>query len=625
MAMLRFLRQRWMTVLHDLLWVPVAILLAFWVRYNLGAIPVTAWSTIVALSLIAIPVHVISFWVAGCFRGVWRFASIPDLVRFVGAVAVGALATAVIYLAYTPIPDPPRAVLALYPIFLLLGLVGSRIVYRVVLERSALNGGEQSRALVIGAGQAGNLLIRDLMANGPYWPVGILDDSETKLGTDLHGVRVVGTIADLPRLARDMDISAVLVAMPTAERSVLNPIVGDCAELGIQCRMLPSLAELADGRVMVSDLRPITVEDLLGREPVELDSAVVGSFFHGKTVLVTGGGGSIGSELCRQIAERNPALVVVLESSEFNLYRIDQELTERLGEDRVVSRLGDCKHAPTVDRLMRTVQPDIVFHAAAYKHVPLVEGNVIEGVANNVIGTKVVADLAVDHGVGTFVLISTDKTVNPTNYMGASKRVAELYCQSRNRRDGTHFITTRFGNVLASAGSVVPLFEEQIRTGGPVTVTHPDITRYFMTIPEAVSLIMQGAAMGTGGEIFVLDMGEPVRIRDLAEKMVQLSGLQPGRDIEIRYTGLRPGEKLFEELFYASEALGKTSHPKLLLANCMTMDGPALDVVMERLDDALHHADLLQVHEVVKSIVPEFKRVPPDGDTVRKARLKAVQ
>ena len=389
--------------------------------------------------------------------------------------------------------------------------------------------------------------------------------------------------------------------------------------------MLPSLAELANGTVAGSDLRPVTVEDLLGREPIRMEAGTVKSFVRGKTVLVTGGGGSIGAELCRQIAALEPEQLVILEASEFNLYKVDQELKGRLHPSRIVARLGDCKSVATVERLMASVRPDVVFHAAAYKHVPLVEDNVVEGVANNVLGTKVVSDLAVKYGVETFVLISTDKTVNPTNYMGASKRVAEMYCQSRNRESGTHFITTRFGNVLASAGSVVPLFEEQIRKGGPVTVTHPDIARYFMTIPEAVSLILQAGSMGKGGEIFVLDMGELVRIRDLAEKMIQLSGYEPDRDIKIEYTGLRPGEKLFEELFYESEALGKTAHPKLLLANSAPVDGHALDGVIERLRGALEVGGVSKVHAVMVELVPEFKRDTPLPDQQNAAKLKVVR
>jgi FlaA1/EpsC-like NDP-sugar epimerase len=461
-----------------------------------------------------------------------------------------------------------------------------------------------ARALVVGAGRAGELLIRDLRRHGPFLPVALVDDAQGKQGHEVQGVRVRGRLDDIARLVRAYDVNIVLIAMPSASRQTMDRVVQVCNEVKVPCRTLPALSELADGRVEVSRLRPVTVEDLLGRDPVVLDVRTISDFLRGKRVLVTGGGGSIGAELCRQIARHDPAMLVVMDNSEYNLYCIDQELAAEFPALMFSSALGNVQDKVSVETLFSQVKPEIIFHAAAYKHVPIVEENVADGIRNNIFGTRVVADAALRHRADKFVLISTDKTVNPTNVMGTTKRVAELYCQALNRDESTHFVTTRFGNVLASNGSVVPLFERQIAAGGPVTVTDPDITRYFMTIHEAASLIMQAGAIGRGGEIFVLDMGEPVRIRDLAEKMIQLSGLKPYQDIQIVYTGLRPGEKMHEELFYTREELQGTTHPKLLLASAVPAALPALSAEIDGLQDVV--ADPDQAKAALRALVPEF-------------------
>jgi FlaA1/EpsC-like NDP-sugar epimerase len=367
------------------------------------------------------------------------------------------------------------------------------------------------------------------------------------------------------------------------------------------------------------------VEDLLGRDPVVLDNEAISGFLRGKRVLVTGGGGSIGAELCRQISRLDPSLLVIMDNSEYNLYQIDQELSISAPALVFTSALGNIQDAGAVESLFAQVKPEVIFHAAAYKHVPIVEDNVAEGIRNNIFGTRVVADAALRYGVERFVLISTDKTVNPTNVMGTTKRVAELYCQALSRDEGTHFITTRFGNVLASCGSVVPLFERQIAAGGPVTVTDPDITRYFMTIKEAASLILQAGAIGRGGEIFVLDMGEPVRIRDLAEKLIQLSGLRPYQDIQIVYTGLRPGEKMHEELFYTREELQGTTHPKLLLASSVPAALEAMKADIDLLDKAIETADVDRARALLRSLVPEFTPQPEGEERRGRAALRLVK
>ncbi len=625
MGTIHFLRNRWLTIVHDLVWVVLAIVAAYWMRYNLSAIPVTEFASLSTLVLIALPIHALSFWFFGCFRGLWRFASIPDLLRFVKAVAIGAPITAALYLSYVPLPDPPRTVLALYSVFLLVGVIGGRVTYRVITDLwDNPEVEEKKRALLIGAGRAGDLLVRDLLSHGPFRPVAFLDDNVAKRNHTLHGVRVIGQISDLARVIDRRAIDAVLISMPSANRATLENIVTVCADLGIECRTLPSLSEIANGRVAVSSLRPVTVEDLLGREPVDISLTAIARSLTGKRVLVTGGGGSIGSELCRQILRYQPEKLIIVDQSEYNLYAADRSITEHGPVTNVELVLGDCTHQSSMQRLFQRTDPQIVFHAAAYKHVPMVECNAVEGVRNNVVGTRVIADCADRNGVETFVLISTDKTVNPANVMGASKRVAELYCSALGRRSSTRFITTRFGNVLASAGSVVPLFEDQIRKGGPVTVTHPDVTRFFMTIPEAVGLILQAATMGTGGEIFVLDMGQPVKILHLAEKMVQLCGLQPGRDIEIKFTGLRPGEKLYEELFYQSESLQQTTHPKLLLATSDCAEVSKLQTELAVLERAVEQADTKLLRITLQKLVPGFCEMENGLRKVATPALKVV-
>jgi FlaA1/EpsC-like NDP-sugar epimerase len=604
--------KRALIVIHDVLWVPASIYLAYWFRFNLQSIPVVYQLGMEQLILFAIPIHAFTFWLFGCYRGIWKFASLPDLWRILRAITIGALAVPVALFLYSRFEGIPRSVVVLYPIFLFIGVAGTRAAYRMLrTHRLSLDKVERQRALVVGAGRAGNLLVRDLLEHGPFTAVGIIDDKASIQGNDLYGVRVVGTVAELPKLIKSLDAHVVLIAMPSAPRAKMDEIVRVCAERKVICRTLPSLNELADGRVEVSRLRPVTVEDLLGRAPVKLDERAVGAYLTGNCVAVTGGGGSIGAELCRQVLVHNPSMLLVIDSSEFNLYTIESELRRKYPDKKIMALLADVRVHEAVENIFSQYKPHVVFHAAAYKHVPMVEENIVEGIRNNVFGTKVVADAAVKCGVSTFVQVSTDKTVNPTNVMGASKRIAEIYCQTLNNQVATHFITTRFGNVLGSAGSVVPLFERQIKEGGPVTVTHPEIERFFMTIPEASSLILQAGAMGKGGEIYVLDMGVPVKILELAENMIRLSGLEPGQDIKIEYIGLRPGEKMHEELFYAKEELMGTGHPKLMLANCMSCEWSVLQTEMQELQKAVERFDDKAVLRSIQRIVPEFVRNVP--------------
>ncbi|HEX7029831.1 MAG TPA: nucleoside-diphosphate sugar epimerase/dehydratase [Gammaproteobacteria bacterium] len=606
-------RNRWVIFGHDLLWVPLAITLAYSIRFNLGWIPEPLQQMYFVFLAFAIPVHAVSFWLFGCYRGVWRFASIPDLLRIVWAVCLGLFVTLLCLFVTYRLAEIPRSVMLLYPLLLAGGVGGVRIMYRAFRDHGLRPTLEQrKRALIVGAGRAGEMLVRDLRRPGTFYPLVLLDDDPAKQGQELHGVRVRGPIGVLPEIVRSMAIDVVLIAIPSAGRDVMDRIVDLCTEANVEFRTLPSIEELADGRAEASRLRPVTVEDLLGRDQNALDNAVIDQLVVDSCVMITGGGGSIGSELCRQVASHGPRRLVVVDNSEFNLYRVEMELFAQFPQIEIHAVIGDIRNAALIENLFGRFKPSLVFHAAAYKHVPILEENPCQGVENNVLGTKIVADAAVRHAAERFVFISTDKTVNPTSVMGATKRVAELYCQNLGRTCGTQFVTTRFGNVLASCGSVVPLFEEQIRKGGPVTVTDPEVTRYFMTIQEAVGLILQAAVIGKGGEILVMDMGQPIRIRELAEKMIRLAGKTPGKDIQLTYTGLRPGEKLHEELFYAREELLPTSHPKLMQASSFAADLAGIEAGIEVLHQAVQAGDPRAAVDCLRGLVPEFHAQPAD-------------
>jgi len=606
----RWWRNRWTVLLHDLLWAPTALFLAYWLRFNMGEIPATFQSGMASLAAVAVPVQAVFFCLFGLYRGIWRFASVPDLMRILKSVLAGVAVTFGLMFIFQRLAGIPRSVLLLYPLILTLGLAAPRLCYRWWKDRALHLADSGQRALVIGAGDAGEMLLRDLLKNHIYLPVGVLDDDADKLGKEIHGIRVLAGLNDVAGQIQSMAADVVLLAIPSASRRLIRRVTGDCQRAGIPCRTLPSMAEMADGRVEVARLREVAIEDLLGRESVAINSDALSAFLRGKRVLVTGAGGSIGSELCRQIVRMAPERLIMLDHAEFNLYRVEQELCAT-APDICMPLLGDVRDAARMRWLFEHLRPEVVFHAAAYKHVPLVEENPAEGVKTNVLGTCAVADLAVEFKVEKFVLVSTDKAVNPANVMGATKRAAEMYCQNLDARSPqTAFVTTRFGNVLGSAGSVVPKFRRQIAAGGPVTVTHPEMTRYFMTIPEAVSLILQAGAMGRGGEIFVLDMGEPVKILDLAGQMIRLSGLVPDEDIAIEFTGLRPGEKLYEELFHEAEHLHGTAHPKLMLAEARDAVWPVLTEQLDQLRDACVRRDVDLVRHTLKTIVPEFQLMP---------------
>lgn len=609
MTLRRFLiqlRSRFAAMAHDLMMIPIAWLGAYWLRFNLESFPGTYWHQALLLLPAVMLVQGAMFWYFGLYRGVWRFASIPDLMRILKAVLAGLLVAAAVVFLFNRLEGVPRSVFLLDGILLLFLLGGPRLAYRWFKDRH-LYSGDGKRALIVGAGRAGEMLVRDMLrdVSSSYRPVAFVDDDRRKVGKDIHGLPVAGSCDDIPRVVRDDAIDLIVIALPSATTRQIRRVVELCEKSGCPFRTLPRLQDIVSGRASIRDLRDVRIEDLLGREPVELDWAAIGAGSRARAILVTGGGGSIGAELCRQIASLAPARLVVFERSEFNLYSIEQELRGAFPALELHAVLGDACDPVAVEEAFRRYRPHSVFHAAAYKHVPMLEGQLRQAVVNNVLGTLVVASAAERSGCESFVLISSDKAVNPANVMGATKRVAEIVCQDLARRSKTRFVTVRFGNVLGSSGSVVPIFQQQVARGGPVTVTHPEVTRYFMTIPEASQLILQASVIGKGGEIFVLNMGEPIKISYLAEQLIRLSGKRPGEDIEIVYTGLRPGEKLFEELFHDAEQLGKTSHPKILLANCREIERQLVRDTLTALRESCDQNDIDQLGRLVRTLVPE--------------------
>jgi len=566
--LIKIIKTRFTVLLLDIAMIPIAWYGAYWLRFNLGVIPVDILHYADQVFPFLFVIQALAFWFVGLYRGIWSFASLPDLIRILKAVFLGAI---ICFLpAYFIIHGViPRSIYPLY-IWLLVSLLsGMRLLYRWVKNyRSIFVKGK--RVLIVGAGAAGELLIRELIKTSnttdSYNPIIFIDDDPKKQGCELHGIRVIGFLKDLPKLVRKYSIEKVIIAIPSAPSPIVRNIVDMCKEVNVSFSAIPKLNDLVAKKISIKELREVSIEDLLGRDPVILNWEQISYGISGKKILISGAGGSIGSELCRQIASLAPSVFIIMDNSEFNLYSIDRELRIKFPYLELIARLVDVNDTFALNDVMSKYKPEIVFHAAAYKHVPLLENQPRVAIRNNVLGTLNIVKASIDNKVANFVLISTDKAVNPTNVMGATKRVAEIICQSYNNKSNTNFITVRFGNVLGSAGSVVPLFKSQLENNLDLTVTHPEMLRYFMTIPEATQLILQATAIGKGGEIFVLDMGEPIKIQFLAEQMIKLSGRVLGRDVNIVYTGLRPGEKLYEELFYSSEKLLSTQHDKILLA-----------------------------------------------------------
>lgn len=565
--------RRKSAIFHDFLAAVFAWVLAFALRFNFQ-IPPEFYESIKHNGLWVLPIQLLMFFQFGLYRGIWRFASLPDLKRIIYAIGAASFLVLAIKLMLLPKGIIPRSVHILDPILLIMMMGGSRFIYRAWKDHHlyALTSTMGKPVIILGAGDVAANLLNELSRSQDWRVVGLLDNQAHLHSRELRGVRVLGAIDDLAAYAQDSGAEHVIVALSHDQHTLKRRSIELANSLGLNILTVPSLDDLMSGKVKVSQIRKVEVEDLLGRDPVHLDEQGLHEIVTGQVVMVTGAGGSIGSELCRQIRKFQPRILICYDISEYSLYNLEQEFSSELIKSRMVYVVGDVKNATRLKHILSKYSPTLVFHAAAYKHVPMMENeNVYEALHNNVVGTYTLAKACQKANVKRFVLISTDKAVNPTNVMGASKRLAEMVCQGMRAESSTVFAVVRFGNVLGSSGSVIPKFRQQIAMGGPVTVTHPEITRYFMSIPEASQLVMQAGLMSQGGEIFVLDMGESVKIADLAREMIKLSGFQEG-EIEVQFTGLRPGEKLYEELLADDEHTLQTPHPKLRVALARSVD-----------------------------------------------------
>jgi FlaA1/EpsC-like NDP-sugar epimerase len=617
-------RHRIWQVVADAALVAAAWYVAFQVRFDKG-VP-GRYDEFLGLDVFiaVVAVKMLVFVAFGLYEHWWRYVSIQDMWRSFLAVTVASTAAVLVVYLWNPVNGwrLPRGIIVIDWMLVLALVTGVRLLVRTLIERPGRRGivARGKEALIVGAGDAGQLVVREMLKSRAlgYTPTALVDDDPRKKNMRLHGIRVLGTTADLPRLVADQKPDEVIIAIPSAPGDVRQRVVNACRDAGVPVKTLPGVHELIAGDLnLFQQLREVQVEDVLGRDSVDLDMPSIASYIAGSTVLVTGAGGSIGSELCRQVAALGAAQIVLVEHAENALVTIERELQHERRFTATVPVLADVKDRVKIRRLFDRHRPDVVFHAAAYKHVPLMEANPLESVRNNVIGTRVIAEIASECGVKRFVLVSTDKAVRPKNVLGQTKALCEWLVEAAAARgaNGTSFISVRFGNVLGSSGSVIPLFRRQIARGGPVTVTHPDMERYFMTIPEAVQLIVQAGAIGESGDIFVLDMGKPVKIVDLAHNMIRLSGREPERDIPIEFIGVRPGEKLHEDLWAEGEAAVPTSHPKILRAACRPVDPAWLEeeiAELERLADAgetveivARLGELMRSPQRLQAIAPE--------------------
>ncbi|HUW83304.1 MAG TPA: nucleoside-diphosphate sugar epimerase/dehydratase [Phycisphaerae bacterium] len=624
-------RGLWSALVHLLLF-SLAYFLAFGVAWNFHfhRAPMHLFLPVMVPT---VAIKLIVFWRMGLYRGWWRYTSLYDLLTMVSATLISSFILLCLVFAgeylwasrqQRLLPNFPQltfildwgATIALVAF----ARVGVRLYHETV--RPVPPGGP-SNLLIIGTGDTAEAVVREIerMPEERYRVVGLLDDDPATWGSQIHGISVLGSTQQVREICRKQEVDEILIALPATTRRELRRVVELCEGTNARFRIVPDVKELIAGRVRVHDLPEVNITDLLGREEVTLDENAIADFLKAKRVLVTGAGGSIGSELCRQIIRYQPTELVLVEQAENNLFEIERELSRRTPNLRLIACVADICDAARISRIFGEHRPEVVFHAAAHKHVPMMERNPGEAIKNNILGTRTVADAVAASSAGKFVFISTDKAVRPTGIMGCTKRVAEMYIQQLSSHCQTQFVTVRFGNVLGSSGSVVPIFQEQIAAGGPLTVTHPDVTRYFMTIPEACQLVMQAGAMGRGGEIFVLDMGEPVKIVDLAKELITLSGFTPGEQIEITFTGLRPGEKLFEELSIEGEGVGRTTHPKI---GIWQNRPESMEAVCHGMEDLLAMADeddLDRIRQRLKQLVPEYQ--PPDQASSTEAPPKA--
>ncbi|MBU5676537.1 polysaccharide biosynthesis protein [Alkaliphilus sp. MSJ-5] len=597
----------------DALLINLAYIAAFYIRFDADFTGVNAtkylpvyFEHFITFTLIKLAI----FYIFGMYKNLWRYASIEEVFQIVGTAFV-ANTGIITYMVLTQ-QMLPRSIYLLAFILDTILIGGVRLSVRAtrnIRDNNLFRKKEYKRVLIIGAGQAGALVIKELKNhdNLNSKPIGVVDDDESKLGARINGVPVLGNRHNIGKIVESKNIDEIIIAIPSASKKEIRQVVEECSKTKCKLKILPGIYELIDGQVSIKKIREVEIEDLLGREPVKVDLEEISGYIGDKVVLVTGGGGSIGSELCRQIAGFKPRRLLILDIYENNAYDIQNELLRKYPNLQLDVLIASVRDRARLDEIFKIYMPQVVFHAAAHKHVPLMENNPQEAIKNNVFGTKNVAECAHEYGTEKFVLISTDKAVNPTNIMGATKRVAEMIIQSMNVQSKTEFVAVRFGNVLGSNGSVIPLFKKQIAQGGPVTVTHPEVTRYFMTIPEAVQLVIEAGAMAKGGEIFVLDMGEPVKIIDLAKNLIRLSGFEPDVDMEIKVVGLRPGEKLYEELLMNEEGLSATKNDKIFVGKPFFTDLKLLRRELEILSSILIE-DSNEIKEYMVKIVPTYHK-----------------
>lgn len=623
----RIIANKWfrsvLFLIYDICMIQICSFLALWIRFDLStkSIPLQYVDAMMSYAGILTVTTAIVFSLFHLYSIVWSSAGIIEMEYIVAACSV----TCVLQIAGMNILNivVPRSYHILWLLFMTAFIGISRMSYRALQLAGRHIGRKrdaavQKRVMIVGAGQAGTLLIKELNSSerASGIPVCIIDDDHNKIGKYINGVPIRGTREEIPELAEKYKIDEIYIALPTATGVERKKILEICQKTKCILKILPGLYQLMSGEVSIAKLRDVEIDDLLGREPIKVNLDEIMGYVKGKVVMVTGGGGSIGSELCRQLAGHGVGHLIIFDMYENNAYEIQQELKRNYPELNLTVLIGSVRNTNRLDFLFLTYRPDVVYHAAAHKHVPLMEDSPNEAIKNNVIGTYKTAMAAIKYGTKRFILISTDKAVNPTNIMGASKRLCEMVIQMCNQKSDTEFVAVRFGNVLGSNGSVIPLFKQQIAAGGPVTVTHRDIIRYFMTIPEAVSLVLQAGAYARGGEIFILNMGEPVKILDMAENLIRLSGYEPYKDIQIQFTGLRPGEKLFEELLMEEEGLQDTKNKRIFIGHPMDIDYPWFEDELKKLDEAAW-METKDMRAMVHKLVPEYN-YKLEGTVVKK-------
>jgi FlaA1/EpsC-like NDP-sugar epimerase/CheY-like chemotaxis protein len=613
--------QENLTFATDIFIIAFCYILAYFIRFD-GMPPAKYLNMAIKTLPLILFVRVVALIYFRLHKSIWEYASIKDLTQIIKAISISSVLTVAVIMGFR-FQGFPRSIFIIDWLLLVIGLSGTRFIIRLTrpIRWQWRNGsGRRKRVLIVGAGDAGEMILREMIYrySHNYEVVGLIDDDAGKYNRHIHGVAVLGTRLNIPDIVKKKRVQEIVIAIPSLKADRMRDIVNYCIQSGVKYRTVPNISNVVDGTVKVKQLREVRLEDLLGRDEIALSKEKVDTYIRGKVVLVTGAGGSIGSEICRQLTRLSPDKLILFEKSENALFYIDMELRQPFSRLDRAAVVGDICDRNRVREIFNIYKPQIIFHTAAYKHVPLMELNCIEAVKNNIFGTKVLAEEAIESGVQTFIMLSTDKVVEPRSVMGVTKRVAELYISAMPKENHTKFMSVRFGNVLGSEGSVVPTFKKQIERGGPITVTHPEIKRYFMTIPEATGLVIEVGSIGEGGEVFILEMGRQIKIIDLARDLIRLSGLEPDKDIKIEFTGLRPGEKIFEALIADNEMLGKTSNEKILILQTNRQDKSNISRNILELEEIVKNGDVTALLNKLKQIVPDYI---PDRLTSRIPRV----